>query len=134
MANIEGIFNRNIFFEDGLLGLEEYKTYSIESIEENGVFYLLQNHENEELAIVVINPFVFRKDYELNLEDKIIEELNIGKEEDVLILNTVTLSEKREDFTSNLTAPLIINVVNGKGKQIILNDSKYKIKEKIFKE
>ena len=134
MANIDNIFNKNIFFEDGLLGLEEYKTYTIEAIEENGVFYLLQSLENEELGIIVTNPFVFKKDYEIRLDDKLVEELEIEKEEEVLIVNTVTLGEKREDFTSNLMAPLIINVTNSRGKQVILNDSRYKIKEKIFKE
>ena len=134
MANIDSIFNKDIFFKDGLLGLEEYKTYTIEAIEENGVFYLLQSLENEELGIIVTNPFAFKKDYEIRLDDKLVEELEIKKEEEVLIVNTVTLSEKRENFTSNLMAPLVINVTNNKGKQIILSDSRYKIKEKIFKE
>lgn len=134
MASIDSIFNKDIFFQDGLLGLEEYKTYTIEAIEENGVFYLLQNLEDKELGIIVTNPFTFKKDYEIKLDDKLVEELEIKKEEEVLIVNTVTLGEKREDFTSNLMAPLIINVTNSRGKQVILNDSKYKIKEKIFKE
>ncbi|CDM68838.1 Flagellar assembly factor FliW [Clostridium bornimense] len=134
MANIDSIFNTDIFFKDGLLGLEEYKTYALEMIEENGVFYLLQNKEDRELAFVVINPFTLKEDYEVKLDDKLVEELDIKKEEEVLIVNTVTLGEKKEDFTSNFMAPLIINVANNKGKQIILNDSRYKIKEKIFKE
>ena len=134
MANIDNIFNKNIFFEDGLLGLEEYKTYTIEAVEENGVFYLLQNLEDKDLGIIVTNPFTFKKDYEIKLDDKLVEELEIQREEEVLIVNTVTLGEKREDFTSNLMAPLIINVTNSRGKQVILNDSRYKIKEKIFKE
>ena len=134
MANIDSIFNKDIFFKDGLLGLEEYKRYTIEAVEENGIFYLLQSLENEELGIIVTNPFAFKKDYEIRLDDKLVEELEIEKEEEVLIVNTVTLSEKRENFTSNLMAPLVINVTNNKGKQIILNDSRYKIKEKIFKE
>ncbi|WP_294345919.1 flagellar assembly protein FliW [uncultured Clostridium sp.] len=134
MASIDGIFNKNIFFQDGLLGLEEYKTYVIEEIEENGVFYLLQNLEDEQLGIIVTNPFIFKEDYEIKLDDKLIEELEIKREEEVLVVNTVTLGKKREDFTSNLMAPLIINVANSRGKQVILNDSKYKIKEKIFKE
>ncbi|MBU5314807.1 flagellar assembly protein FliW [Clostridium bornimense] len=134
MASIDGIFNKNIFFQDGLLGLEEYKTYVIEEIEENGVFYLLQNLEDEQLGIIVTNPFIFKEDYEIKLDDKLIEELEIKKEDEVLVVNTVTLGKNREDFTSNLMAPLIINVANSRGKQVILNDSKYKIKEKIFKE
>ena len=75
MASIDGIFNKNIFFQDGLLGLEEYKTYVIEEIEENGVFYLLQNLEDEQLGIIVTNPFIFKEDYEIKLDDKLIEEL-----------------------------------------------------------
>ena len=91
MASIDSIFNKDIFFQDGLLGLEEYKTYTIEAIEENGVFYLLQNLEDKELGIIVTNPFTFKKDYEIKLDDKLVEELEIKKEEEVLIVNTCLL-------------------------------------------
>ena len=84
--------------------------------------------------MVVMNPFQFIEDYEITLDDAVVKNLNIKDEREVIVFNTVTLANEEKDFTTNLVAPLIINVKNNCGEQIILKNSKYKIKEKIFKE
>ncbi len=69
------------------------------------------------------------KDYEVNLKDETINELEIDNPKDVLILNLITLGKTLEKSTVNLKAPIIINIKNNKGKQLILQDDKYNIKE-----
>lgn len=134
MSGFTDIFEKEINFKNGLLGLEEYKKYKITKIEGNDSFYLLQSCEDVELAMVVMNPFQFIEDYEITLDDAVVKNLNIKDEREVIVFNTVTLANEEKDFTTNLVAPLIINVKNNCAEQIILNNSKYKIKEKIFKE
>lgn len=134
MTNFIDVFGKEITFSKGLLGLEEYIKYKIEKIEGNDNFYLLQSCNDSNLAMIVINPFQFVEDYEIPLDDNLIKTLDIKKEEDVVIFNTVTLAKEEKDFTTNLVAPIIINIKNSNGEQIILNNSKYKIKEKVFKE
>ena len=134
MSDFTDIFEKEINFKNGLLGLEEYKKYKINKIEGNDSFYLLQSCEDVELAMVVMNPFQFIEDYEITLDDAVVKNLNIKDEREVIVFNTVTLANEEKDFTTNLVAPLIINVKNNCAEQIILNNSKYKIKEKIFKE
>lgn len=134
MSGFTDIFEKEINFKNGLLGLEEYKKYKITKIEGNDSFYLLQSCEDAKLAMVVMNPFQFIEDYEITLDDAVVKNLNIKDEREVIVFNTVTLANEEKDFTTNLVAPLIINVKNNCGEQIILNNSKYKIKEKIFKE
>ncbi|WP_294358245.1 flagellar assembly protein FliW [uncultured Clostridium sp.] len=134
MSGFTDIFEKEINFKTGILGLEEYKKYKIKKIEGNDSFYLLQSCEDTQLAMVVMNPFQFIEDYEITLDDAVVKNLNIKDEREVIVFNTVTLANEEKDFTTNLVAPFIINVKNNCAEQIILNNSKYKIKEKIFKE
>ena len=59
---------------------------------------------------------------------------NLGdiKEEELLVLATVTVPPEVEKMTSNLKAPFIINAGNLKACQIILDDDKYLIKYPIY--
>lgn len=118
-----------IIFEKGIPGFEEYKYFRLSNIEGNENFKTITSKENSNVGFVSISPFEVKKDYEINLSDEIINELNIEKPEDVLVLNIITLGKTLETSTVNLKAPLIINIKNNKGKQLILQDDKYKIKE-----
>ena len=66
---------------------------------------------------------------EIDLDDEFIKELDIKDEKDVLVICLITLGKSLKDSTANLKAPIIINIKNNRGKQLILQDDKYKIKE-----
>ncbi len=123
-----------ISFKKGLPGFEGLKKFILFSVEENQLFSILQSVEDEEIGLVVISPFEVAKDYEFKLSDEKIKELNIEAPEDVLALNTVTLSSKVEEITTNLKAPIIINIKQRQGEQIILDNDSYKIKHPLLKE
>lgn len=118
-----------IIFEKGIPGFEEYKKFELNEIEENKDLKMIVYKEDSNIGFVSISPFKVKNNYEINLNDEIINELKIEKPEDVLVLNIITLGKTLEDSTVNLKAPLIINIKNSKGKQLILQDDKYKIKE-----
>jgi flagellar assembly factor FliW len=46
----------------------------------------------------------------------------------------LTITENIKDITANLAAPIIINVANNKAAQEILNDSRYDVKYKLYRE
>lgn len=123
-----------ITFSKGLPGFENLKKYIVFPIQENEVFNVLHSIEDESVGIVVFSPFQFVKDYSFDLEDEYINELNIKSHEDVLVLNTVTLNSNVEQITTNLRAPIIINIKEKLGEQIILKEEKYSIKHSLFKE
>lgn len=60
--------------------------------------------------------------------------MKIKSEEDVWILNTVTINSDYKEITTNLRAPIIINIKEEIGEQIILKNEDYKIKHPIFQE
>ncbi|KEH98115.1 flagellar assembly protein FliW [Clostridium massiliodielmoense] len=123
-----------IEFKKGIPGFDELRKFINFPIEDNEVFSVLHSIENSEIGFVVISPFSVVKDYEIEIDDSVIERLNIEKEKDVLVLNTVTLDSKLENITANLCAPIVINIKTKLGEQIILNNGKYPIKYPLFKE
>jgi flagellar assembly factor FliW len=124
--------NDIISFKKGLPGFENLKSFILFSVEENELFSILQSVENADTGIVVMSPFLAVKDYEFKLADEKVCELLIEDPEDVLVLSTVTLSSRAEDITTNLKAPIIINIKKKLGEQIILDNDRYKIKNPLF--
>ncbi len=98
------------------------------------MFLVFHSIENEDIGIIVTSPFNIEKDYEIQLEEEQITNLKLQDEKDALVLNTVTLDSDIDKITVNLRAPIIINIKEKIGEQIIINSDKYKVKHPLFKE
>ncbi|WP_058306688.1 flagellar assembly protein FliW [Gracilibacillus massiliensis] len=123
-----------IHFPQGIPGFLEKKDFILLSFEENGLFQVLQSTETIDPAFVVVNPFLFVKDYEFKLDDTTIEQLKIKQENDVLVLAIMTVKDPLATSTANLQAPIVINQNQKLAKQYITGNTKYTSKEKIFKQ
>ncbi|MCB2288840.1 flagellar assembly protein FliW [Clostridium sp. CS001] len=121
-----------IIFKKGLPGFKELKNFITFPLESNEDFTILHSIEDVEVGLVLISPFTITLDYQFKIPDTLIKELQIDNEEDVLVLTTVTLNSKIEDMTTNLKAPIIINIKEKLGEQLILDNDKYKIKQPLF--
>lgn len=122
-----------IMFKKGLPGFKELKKFIILPFEGNEAFSILHSLEDTEVGLILVSPFTIASDYEFKISDTHIKELEIGNPEEVLVLTTVTLSSNVENMTTNLKAPIIINIKENLGEQLILDNDKYKIKEPLFK-
>ncbi|MFL0269674.1 flagellar assembly protein FliW [Candidatus Clostridium radicumherbarum] len=122
-----------IIFNKGIPGFEGLKKFILFSTEENEMFKILHSIEDDNVGLILTSPFTQFKDYEFNLNDEKLKELRIISKEDVVVLNTVTLSSKLENITINLKAPFIININAKIGEQIILNNESYSIKQSLYK-
>lgn len=124
-----------ITFDNGMMGFEEYKKfailYDIEKERENSISWL-QSLDVPELAFPVINPFLVEENYKPTVNDEYLESLGIFEDGDLIILLTVTVPEKIEKITANFKAPIVINVVTGKGCQVIAENQEYKVKQEIY--
>ena len=123
-----------IFFKKGLPGFENLKEFILFPLEGNEIFSILHSTEDMNIGIPVMSPFSACKEYEFKLSDEIREELNVKSPEDVLVLTTVTINSNYKNITTNLKAPLVINIKEKIGEQIILEKEDYKIKYPIFQE
>lgn len=123
-----------ITFKDGLPGFENHKKFEIIINEdEQNPFHTLRSVDKSELSFIIINPYIFRPDYDFELKDEIVEKLEIEDIKDVSVYSIVTIpSEDYTKITANLLGPLIVNIRNGVAKQIALNDNRYSTKHYIL--
>jgi len=133
-GNVEYEEKDIITFEKGLPGFEEFHKFIIFPLEDNPYFKILQAIKSSEIGLVTINPFDFVDEYEVNLNQELQQVLQVEKPEDVMILNTVTLNSEANKITTNLKAPIVININKGLGEQIILDNEKYSIKHPFIRE
>ncbi|NFT03703.1 flagellar assembly protein FliW [Clostridium sporogenes] len=123
-----------IYFQKGIPGFEELKKFIIFPVKDNDVFSVFHSIEKEDMGIIVTSPFNIEKEYEIQLEEEQIANLKLQDEKDTLVLNTVTLNSDINKITANLRAPIVINIKEKIGEQIIINSDKYKVKHPLFKE
>lgn len=132
-GEIEVSEKQKVFFKNGILGFEEIHNFFLLDTEEGSPFYWFQALEEPEIAFVIIDPRFIEPDYKLDIDKKELEEIEITKEEDLLIFTIVTIYDKPEDITVNLLGPLIINKINLIGKQAINQNDTYLIKHPLLK-
>lgn len=116
-----------ITLEQGLLGFEELKQFVIVAIEECLPFEWLVSVEDPVVAFPILNPALFFSDYKPSLSKDDLASLDLMKEKDVEMFCIVTLGKKPEDVTLNLKGPLLINMKNKMGKQIVLTEDFYSL-------
>jgi flagellar assembly factor FliW len=122
-----------MIFKKGIPGFEGLKKFILFPVEGNEVFSILHSIEDESIGLVVTSPFSIVEDYEFKLGEEKTKELQIESYENVVVLNTVTLSSKVENMTMNLKAPIVINIKMKLGEQIILDNPKYSIRYPLSK-
>jgi flagellar assembly factor FliW len=118
-------------FANGIPGFEEYIQFIIVQPDPEMQFCYIQSIEESNIAFLVCNPFIFHEDYDFQLSDTNQHELNIENEADVAVWSVVTIDRNNNEVTLNLLAPIVVNVRDKRGKQIILHDSEYKTKHKL---
>ena len=122
-----------ITFEQGLLGFEELKQFAIIDLEECLPFEWLVSVEDPIVAFPILNPTLFFSDYKPSLPKDDLALLNIKKEKDVETFCIVTLGKKPEDVTLNLKGPILINMKNKMGKQVVLAEDYYSLNQLLIR-
>ena len=123
-----------ITFDNGIMGFEEYKKYTIlfdNTDEKESTISWLQSLEEESFAIPVINPLLVKEDYDPIVEDELLKPLGELNDENLLVLLSMTIPSNLEKMTANLKAPFIINSDTKKGCQIIVENKDYEVKYNI---
>lgn len=121
-----------IKFPNGLPGFHEEKGFVFLPYQENSPFAFLQSISEANLSFLVVDPFVFYNDYEFKMCDDLAQELGLSTENSPQVFNIVTVPDNAEKMTANLLAPLIINMQDKLGVQIVLEKSSYTTKHLLF--
>ena len=123
---------QKVTFPHGLFGFESLKDYVLLDAEREP-FYWLQSLDNEQVAFVLIDPFVFRPDYEANIDNEELKAIDIADPGSAIIFSIVTILPENP-MTANLQGPLVINRDTRNGLQAVLTDPRWKTKHDIMAE
>jgi len=120
-------------FPQGLFGFDDYKDYVLFDAEHEPFFWL-QSVDDQEIAFILVNPFLFRPDYEVNISNEELAEVGITSPENALIFVIVTIPQDGGPMTANLQGPLIINKGKMTAMQAVLSDIRWKTRHDIIAE
>ena len=125
-----------ILFPKGLLGFENSNKFVLLDIPDNPYFKFLQDISNSYISFLLINPWDYFKDYDVELPDEELIKIEVkpNEDNDMGIYTVVTLDQQFKNSTTNLLAPIVINQSAMKGRQFILNDSIYTTRHNLFPE
>lgn len=119
-GKIEIEADKVIEFRSPILGFDNYREFTMVNSIEDDVFYWLQSIKDEDLSFIVINPFDFTADYQVNISDKIKEKLEITEDDELIICTLVVVRNGGKKVTTNLKAPIIINADKNTAGQVVL--------------
>jgi flagellar assembly factor FliW len=117
--------NQVITFEQGMPGFEHLHRFMMIKPDEELPFTFLQSIEDGQIAFILTNPFWFYSNYEFELSEEAIKQLNVSVPQDVAVWSIVSITEDLASSTINLLAPVVIHDKVKLGKQIILHGSGY---------
>ena len=121
-----------IFFPSGIPGFEDSKRFIIISVQDYEPFHWLQCIEGSKIHFAIINPLIFQKDYNPKISKAELDTLEINNSCDLLMYVIVTLRSPLAESSANLMGPIFINLGKRIGKQIIIEDNSYSVREKII--
>jgi flagellar assembly factor FliW len=121
----------------GMLGFPDKKKFVILQHQENSPFFWYQSVDDPTLAFVITNPFLFKPDYEIDLEGALKEMSwnGDGKNDNLELYIVVNIPKGLpHKMTGNLIGPILINNKVHQAVQIVLSDSPYTHKFPLIKD
>jgi flagellar assembly factor FliW len=125
---IEAEESRVITMKGCILGFDRLQHYIILIQDKKTPLCWLQSLEDGAVAFVVIDPRMVKPDYRPEIDKVHRAFLGISQEEDMCLLSIVTIRREPFGLTANLRAPLVINMDQRLGSQIVLEDADYPVR------
>lgn len=118
----------------GMVGFPHLTRYAILAHRPGSPFHWLQSLERPDLAFVIMDPRGVDPNYELTLGDNDVRHLQISAPQELQIWVVVTIPPGAPaEMTANFKAPLAINLAKRLGMQIILEDPRWLLRQKLKK-
>lgn len=118
----------------GLLGFPEFTHFCLVDPGDETLILWLQSTQNPAIAFPVLEPKIFRPDYTARLSATELRELKLENINQSAVFSILTIPEDITQMTANLKAPLVINLKEQLGRQVVLQENEYGIKQVMFRE
>lgn len=116
-----------IHIPSGMIGFPEDRRFVLLKHQKGSPFLWLQSLDHPSLAFVLIDPHLFKPDYEIRINPEDTAELELNHTpKGIQTLVVVNISNTNSiNIYANLLAPLVINTKRRLAKQVILYESPY---------
>jgi flagellar assembly factor FliW len=119
----------------GLIGFGSLHRFVVIEHREGSPFRWLQSIEEPGMAFLVTNPWIYEETYHPEVADADAEALALGGQTSYDVWTTVNIpGGDATQMTLNLAAPIVINLENRLGKQVVLEGQAYNIRHRVFRE
>ncbi|MBE5900485.1 MAG: flagellar assembly protein FliW [Lachnospiraceae bacterium] len=122
-----------VTFEDGIIGFPDLKNFAIiyDEDKKDSKISWLQSMDEGDFALPVMNPTVIEANYDPYVEDELLKPLGELNASNLCVLVVVKVPSDIKAMSVNLKAPIVINVENRKGIQVIVEDD-YPVRKEIY--
>lgn len=123
-----------IHFEQGIFGFEDQKEFAVlyEGETDDNPFCWLQSVKEAHVCLPLIDPLVWFPDYQPDLPDEEVRKLGELNPEIISIYTVTVVPENLEQMTTNLRAPIVLNLETKRGAQIVIEEGDYPIRENLY--
>ncbi|QDU57631.1 flagellar assembly protein FliW [Aeoliella mucimassa] len=104
-------------FEQGLIGMEKCREWVLLADITNDSLAWLQSLDRPEVALAVVSPRRFVKDYQIRVSSRDIAPLGSTSMKSLQVL--AILNRHEDTLTLNLKAPIVVNLENNRGRQVV---------------
>ncbi len=109
-----------LHFPRGILGMERCTQWVLLADHKNDALGWLQSTERPEIALAVVSPRRFVPDYQIRVVRREISPLKLDQIQDAQVLVIVGKTER--SLSLNLKAPLVFNLAQNLGAQVVAKD------------
>lgn len=124
-----------ITFKNGIIGFPDLTQFALLHNEEKGNqagIHWMQSIQEVEFALPVMDPLHVKEEYNPEVDDEMLSSLGTLDMDNFLVLVTVTVPSDLTKMTVNLKAPIIINALDRKACQVIVEGDEYHVKFPIY--
>jgi flagellar assembly factor FliW len=109
-----------LFFEKGLIGFDDFRQWVLLADPENAAVGWLQSADQADVAMAVVSPRRFVPEYRVRLSRRQLQTIQLDESDEAYVLTVVGKNDHA--LTLNLRAPLLVNLQQRLGRQIITLD------------
>jgi len=109
-----------LLFRSGLIGFEDLQHWVVLADGENESVAWLQSMNRPEIALPVISPRRFLPDYQVHVDGRHVDGLQLNATDQAYVLCVVSNNEQA--LTVNLRAPIVVNLDRRLGCQVMTSD------------
>lgn len=115
--------NTVLCLDSGLIGFPDFSRAEMVYRQDELPFLHLRELAEDGIEFIVLEPYGFFSDYQVEINDEDLKALAIEDSSEVHLFNIVTLSAESNASTVNLVAPIVFNKRTLQGKQVIIGNA-----------